>query len=181
VLDVRGLAEFDGCRAVKELVDLRLVRVTTPPPAPVPEVEPEPVAQAVQDLDHEGYEDAVQGEDGQAVADEVEGTLEDAVQGASSYAQAEVEPEEVYTPPEEPYTPYPMDEVLASEEWASAPGSEVTDLSEIWDDETGDVVRSSDAQNGIDGAGAAEPEPEVVVPDPVNRGLLLKFLGSARN
>jgi hypothetical protein len=181
VLDVRGLAEFDGCRAVKELVDLRLVRVTTPPPAPVHEVEPEPVAQAVQDLDHEGYEDAVQGEDGQAVADEVEGTLEDAVQGASSYAQAEVEPEEVYTPPEEPYTPYPMDEVLASEEWASAPGSEVTDLSEIWDDETGDVVRSSDAQNGIDGAGAAEPEPEVVVPDPVNRGLLLKFLGSARN
>ncbi len=178
VLDARGLAEFDGCRALKELVDLRLVRVATPPPAPALEAVPEPVAQAVPDLDHEEYEDEVQGEDGQAVADEVEGTREDAVQGASTYAyaQAEVEPE-----PEEPYTPYPMDEVLASEEWASAPSSEVTDLSEIWDDETGDVIRSSDAQNGIDGASAAEPEPEVVVPDPVNRGLLLKFLGSARN
>jgi hypothetical protein len=74
-----------------------------------------------------------------------------------------------------------MDEVLASEEWASVPGPEVTDLSEVWDDETGDVIRSSDVQNGTDGASAAEPEPEVVVPDPVNRGLLLKFLGSARN
>jgi hypothetical protein len=182
VLDARGLAEFDGCRALKELVDLRLVRVVTPPPAPAPETVPELVAPAVQDLDHEAYEDEVQGEDGQVVADEVGGTLEDAVQGASTYAnaEAEAEPEEVYTPPEEPYTPYPMDEVLASEEWASKPGPEVTDLSEIWDDETGDVIRSSDVQNGSDGA-SAEPEPEVVVPEPVNRGLLLKFLGSARN
>jgi hypothetical protein len=171
VLDARGLAEFDGCRAVKELVDLRLVRVTAPP-APAPEAEPGPLAQSVQDLDNEGPEDEPHGEAGHAVADEVQGALEDAVHDAS----AEPEPE-----PEEVYTPYPMDEVLASEEWAGAPGPEVTDLSEVWDDETGDVIRASDLPNGSEGPNAAGPEPEVVVPDPVNRGLLLKFLGSARN
>jgi hypothetical protein len=168
VLESRGLAEFEGCRAVKELVDLRLVRVVTPAPAPLAEVAPDLVAEAVQDVELDAVDEEFQDEAEPVLSDEVQGTLQDAVQAASADPEPEVE---------EVYTPYPMDEVLASEEWGGGTGPEVTDLSEVWDDETGDVVRASDVHNGSDGG----PEPEVVVPDPVNRGLLLKFLGSARN
>ncbi|MGA3218519.1 MAG: DUF4388 domain-containing protein, partial [Acidimicrobiales bacterium] len=47
VLEARGLAEFDGCRALKELVDLRLVKVAAPPEEAVPV--PEHVADEVPD------------------------------------------------------------------------------------------------------------------------------------
>ena len=64
-------------------------------------------------------------------------------------------------------------------DWAGPEGPDVADLSEIWDDEAGDVIRTSaDAPDGAGGHAEAEPEPDVVVADPVNRGLLLKFLGS---
>ncbi|MGC8626845.1 MAG: DUF4388 domain-containing protein [Acidimicrobiales bacterium] len=54
-------------------------------------------------------------------------------------------------------------------------GDEVADLSEVWDDDLGGV-RSEPEEPG------QPEEPEVVPePEPVNRGLLLKFLGSARN
>ena len=48
VLEARGLAEFDGCRALKELVDLRLVKVAAPPEevVAVPEHVPGPIAES---------------------------------------------------------------------------------------------------------------------------------------
>lgn len=155
VLDVRGLAEFDGCRALKELVDLRLVKVATPPAAPVVDVAPDLVPDAIPDAAHD-----VVPEPGPGLVAPV----------------ASVEPGEAMAPDL-------SDEAMGGpEEWPGPEASDVADLSEIWDDEAGDVIRgAADAQNGSSEPGAAEPEPEVIVPDPVNRGLLLKFLGSARN
>jgi hypothetical protein len=154
VLDTRGLAEFDGCRAVKELVDLRLVRVVAPAPEPVPE----------------------------PAADLVPETVEDLVSEPVSEPVPEPVPEPVRElEPTEAHAPDLSDDLMGPEEWGGADVPEVADLSEIWDDETGDVIRTSDVQSGSDEHGAAGPEPEVAVPDPVNRGLLLKFLGSARN
>jgi hypothetical protein len=54
-------------------------------------------------------------------------------------------------------------------------GDEVADLSEVWEDNLGGAISAPE-----------EPEPPeepeaVPQPEPVNRGLLLKFLGSARN
>jgi hypothetical protein len=147
VLDARGLAEFDGCRAIKELVDLRLVRVVVPA-APSVEALPEPVADAAP-----------------APAED-----EDLVPEAVAEAA-----------PVEAHRPDFSDETMLAEDWPADDVPEVADLSEIWDDETGDVIRASEVPRGSDGEPATEPEPEVAVPDPVNRGLLLKFLGSARN
>ena len=147
VLDARGLAEFDGCRALKELVDLRLVKVTAPPAPPVPG----------------------------AVPDLGPGTAEGSDLGPGRVEVAAAAPGDAGAPDL-------SDATVGPEDWRrGAEVPEAADLSEIWDDETGDVIRASDAQNGSHGLSAAEPEPEVVVPEPVNRGLLLKFLGSARN
>ena len=66
-----------------------------------------------------------------------------------------------------------VDEDYGPGEWAGSEGPDVADLSEIWDDEAGDVIRTvAGPQDGAAENGAAEPE--VVVPDPVNRGLLLQ-------
>ena len=156
VLEARGLAEFDGCRALKELVDLRLVKVAAPPEEAVPV--PEHVADEVPDE----VPDALLG----ALPDALHGVLpEPAYEGATSEAR----------------TSDLEDEDTVPGDWAGPEGPDVADLSEIWDDEAGDVIRTAaDAEDGAGDAGA-EPEPEVVVADPVNRGLLLKFLGSARN
>jgi len=148
VLDARGLAEFDGCRALKELVDLRLVKVTVPLVAPVPEPVAEAVPEAVPDLVPAAAEDR------------------DLVPGP---ATVDARP---------PDLPDLSDESMGADDWPDADVPEVADLSEIWDDETGDVIRASDVQSGEE---HSEAEPAVVAPDPVNRGLLLKFLGSARN
>jgi hypothetical protein len=162
VLEARGLAEFDGCRALKELVALRLVKVAAPPEevVAVPEHVPGPIAEHT--AEH--------------TADEVPGAtllgalpapaLEAVYQGTTSEAgTSELE-----------------DEDTVPGDWAGPEGPDVADLSEIWDDEAGDVIRTSaDAPDGAGGHAEAEPEPDVVVADPVNRGLLLKFLGSARN
>jgi len=150
VLDTRGLAEFDGCRALKELVDLRLVKVV----APVADVVAEPVPEAVPDEDQ----------------DEVTELGLEPIAAVASFTPGEGLP------------PEGSDDAAGEpEDWPVPDVSDVADLSEIWDDEAGDVIRgSADGQNG-GGPGSAEPDAEVVVPDPVNRGLLLKFLGSARN
>ncbi len=159
VLEARDLAEFEGCRAVKELVELRLVKVTVPPAAEVPEAE-----HAVDDVsDYHAYE----------VADEVPDEAPEDVLDAA--------PEQVSEPvPSEVSALSMADEGYQPEEWTGPEGPDVADLSEIWDDEAGDVIRTAASpQDSAGENGAAEPE--VVVPDPVNRGLLLKFLGSARN
>jgi hypothetical protein len=147
VLEARGLSEFDGCRALKELVDLRLVRVAAPAAASVPEPVPDVPAEVAAD-----------------------GTLDFGLEMVPAEAHAD-------------RTPDLADEPMEPEGWPGPEGPDVADLSEIWDDEAGDVVRGvADAEGVVPAPGAdEEPGPDVVVADPVNRGLLLKFLGSARN
>jgi len=121
VLDARDFGEFDGCKAVKELVDLGLVQVDHIDAAPEPVVLlPAP---STEDL-------------GPPAEDDVP-----------------------------PAPEYPQESVLGNG-WSNA---ELTDLSEVWNDETGQVETAP-----------VEDEP-VEAGHPVNRGLLLKFLGSARS
>lgn len=118
VLDQRGLGEFDGCKAMKELVDLRLVKVAGTDVVPAPEVVLNaPVAQTA-DLS------------------------EDAGDAGEWHGE---QAEEIHE------------------------GTEVADLSEVWKDESDE------------GEDEAVEVPSAPVAEPVNRGLLLKFLGSARN
>jgi hypothetical protein len=122
VLNQRGLGEFDGCRAIKDLVDLRLVKVSG---ADAP-----PAAQAALTARPANTPDLSEG-------------AADTVQWHA--APAEEDHEEAHE------------------------ATEVADLSDVWKDEGG-------------GAEAEEPAaPGEPAPEPVNRGLLLKFLGSARN
>jgi len=129
VLNLRELGEFNGCQALKELVDLHLVRVTGEydevherPLSPGPAV---PAAQA----------------------DEA-GTPEVAPSLATSEEQ---------------------NWAHNGAHWGEAgEAAEVADLSKVWDEET---VESA----------PTEQVPAAAQPEPVNRGLLLKFLGSARN
>jgi len=139
VLSARGLGEFDGCKALKELVDLRLVAVgPADGPAPVrPALNPRATSHTA-DLSDKAEVAADRRVDPGA------GRAQGAGQGYGTSDDDAMMPE--------------ADEV-----------AEVADLSEVWDDETGDVE-------------AAGPEEQVEESqDPVNRGLLLKFLGSARN
>jgi hypothetical protein len=102
VLQVRGLGEFEGCKAVKELVDMKLVEVIR-----------------------------------------IGGS-----EAANDYA-ADVQ-----------------DAESAQERWSDA---ELADLSNVW------------GENGEQPKPEEEEQPAAEAPEPVNRGLLLKFLGSARN
>jgi hypothetical protein len=128
VLEARGLGEFDGCKAVKELVDLGLVQV-----------------------------------------DHFEVASEPALLTPAAPAQDIGPPEPDYAPPAEdevPPTPTFAAEDVASSGWSEA---ELTGLSEVWNDETGQVET------------APVEEEQAEAGQPVNRGLLLKFLGSARS
>lgn len=128
VLDGRGLGEFDGCKAVRELVDLGLVQVDRfEVAAEAPMLAP---ASSAQDF----------------------GLPE---QDCASPAPVDVPP-----------TPGPAEEVVTTSGWNEA---ELTSLSEVWNDETGQVETAP-----------VEAE-RVEAGQPVNRGLLLKFLGSARS
>lgn len=174
VLEARDLAEFEGCRAVKELVELRLVSVTAPPVEAVPVAEQ--VAANVADEVVEDFRDDVHHD----VPDDVSQLdLEPALAMAGAAEPNEAQLNEAQLG--EAQAARLTDQDFEAEEWAGRQGPEVADLSEVWDDETGDVIRRpADAEDGAATQAAPEPEP-VVVPDPVNRGLLLKFLGSARN
>jgi hypothetical protein len=121
VLDGRGLGEFDGCKAVKELVDLGLVQV-----------------------------------------DHFEQTAEPVTLTPAPPAEYVAAPAEDDVPP----VPEFHEEDLSTNGWSEA---ELTDLSDVWNDETGQV----------ESAPVEEDQPETG--QPVNRGLLLKFLGSARS
>ena len=128
VLDTRALGEFEGCKALKELIDLRLVSVATRP-APVPAFAPlaPPTAPAPE--------------------------LSQAVPAQNGLAQ----------------------NGAAQNNWAPQPDmAEVADLSEsAW--------AAVPPEAGPTDQAAEEPAEEAAPAEPVNRGLLLKFLGSARN
>ncbi len=128
VLEARGLGEFDGCKAVKELVDLGLVQV-----------------------------------------DHLEVASEAAMLTPAAPGPDFGSPERDYAPPTGDYvppTPASEGQDVASSGWGEA---ELTSLSEVWNDETGQVET------------APVEEEQAEAGQPVNRGLLLKFLGSARS
>jgi hypothetical protein len=138
VLNIRGLGEYDGCKAVKELVDLRLVRVTEGEAPQQPEASlSAAVTVAARTAD-----------------------LSEAASEATSEAAPAVEEVAEWHPA-----------VEAASMRAADP--EVADLSQVWNDETGEPEAGPE--------GAEDPEVQAAAGEPVNRGLLLKFLGSARN
>jgi Domain of unknown function (DUF4388) len=150
VLAERGLGEFDGCKALKELVDLKLVWVNTAAPEPVTLPTFDLASPATEAPDHtadlSGPTDDVSAwaEDGGAVAD-----VADLSDGwGSPY------PGNGHEPVEEPV-------LMTAEEGAS---------DQVVTDERAD-----------DGTRTENEQPAAPVAEPVNRGLLLKFLGSARN
>jgi hypothetical protein len=130
VLDARNFGEFDGCKAVKELVDLGLVNV-----------------------------------------DRLEVPTETTMLAPAP------PPEDLAPPAEEDFPPTPEfpEQSIATNGWSD---SELSNLSEVWNDETGQVetapVEASPVEDG------QPEEAPVEAGQPVNRGLLLKFLGSAR-
>jgi Domain of unknown function (DUF4388) len=192
VLDLRGLGEFEGCKAIKELVELHLVQISgdeapLPPEAslsaaavrhPVPEPPAangyvvdndqwqEPGAPAgageppsLASLISTGY--APEEEPGAGYAPDAGGM---AVAGQYAYA-----PEGAYAAGPEQVAFGPEGGPLPAE----MGGREVP---EVWREEPQAVEPHAGEPT------AAEPEqPEEPVREPVNRGLLLKFLGSARN
>ena len=118
------LGEFDGCKAVKELVELGLVQVDRIdlPAEPVMLIPPPP-----------------------------------AEYGSALPAEFDVPP-----------APELHEEDHVANGWSEA---ELSNLSDVWNDETGQVESVP--------VEVEEDQPEAG--QPVNRGLLLKFLGSARS
>jgi hypothetical protein len=130
VLGARSLGEFDGCKAVKELVELGLVHVDVPELAVEPETLPSPPP----------------GQDVALPADDYSPHAPDFHEPGPEFHEGD----------------------LVSNGWSEA---ELSSLSDVWNDETGQV----------ESAPAQEDQPEPAAGQPVNRGLLLKFLGSARS
>ena len=128
LIEAGDLGEFDGCKAIKRLVETGLVHVVSS------EVEPEPEA-LVQDVP--------------ALVQDVPALVQD-----------------VLVVPEVPAAE-------ATDDYEHAPGwsdGELTSLSEVWNDDDKGEAESVPAEEESREAG-----------QPVNRGLLLKFLGSARS
>jgi hypothetical protein len=149
VLDSLSLGEFDGCKAVKELVELRLVHLAVP-----------------------GFGDEQVGGDlvaGDAVAGEAfvgEAFAGEAVAGEA--VAGEAGPGDAFAGeggevPDEP-------DVSAA---VADPGEDFWGRSF----QTPAAAFEPEPERGPE----AEPEHHEPEPEPVNRGLLLKFLGSARN
>jgi hypothetical protein len=145
VLTARDLGEFDGSKAIKALVDMHLVWV-----------EPLEIAAPV-DLNPATEEPA----------SDLSGADSDlatwfGTNGLDTADLADISsPAEVSHFADTPEVP------------ESAEVGGLTNLSEVWNDEIGDVESTIVADAGVeDPAEAAQP---------VNRGLLLKFLGSARS
>ncbi len=169
VLKTRDLGEFEGCKAVKELVDLRLVHVDSSdaPPAqqlltpladrPIEQVpaysserSPDFAGDASEHVLANGFDNGSQYLDhasgnGSEHSSDRTADLSGASLGAGGPAGAVQ---------------------------ATAHVDDIADLSEVW--------REDDAPLPAEDAETPE-EVAVPKPEPVNRGLLLKFLGSARN
>ncbi len=163
VLTARGFGEFDGCKAVKELVDLRLVHVDSSdaPPAPqlltpMSERSPEQTSEHGSEHNFEFSDHAAdQGSDHSSNGSDHTGNGSD--NGSDHSAEVAGASSETV-------------------EWTGAGQEtpqvdEVADLSEVWQEDDVEVAPEEEPVEAI-----AAPTPE-----PVNRGLLLKFLGSARN
>jgi Domain of unknown function (DUF4388) len=173
VLKTLGFGEFEGCKAVKELVDLRLVHVDSSdvPPAqqlltPAGERSPEQVSEynSEHNVEHSfDYSDQTSGH-APGNGSEPNSQHTDHASGNGSDNGSDHSADLVGTSP-------------GAAEWgnaslATAHADEVADLSEVWHED--DAQLPSEEEEPVEAV--APPAPE-----PVNRGLLLKFLGSARN
>ena len=161
VLKTQGFGEFEGCKAVKELVDLRLVHVDSSdvPPAqqllnPAAERSPEAVSEHTFEHSFE-YSDHASGngsEHNSQNSDHTSGDGSDHSADLPGTSGGKVE--------------------WGGASQGTAHVDEVADLSEVWHEDDAQPA----SQDEVPVEAAAVPAPE-----PVNRGLLLKFLGSARN
>jgi hypothetical protein len=161
VLKTQGFGEFEGCKAVKELVDLRLVHVDSSdvPPAQQllnPAVERSPEAVSEHTSEHSfDYTDHTSGngsEHNSQSSDHTSGNGSDHSADRAGTSGETVE--------------------WGGASQGTAHVNEVADLSEVWHEDD----PQPPSQDEVPVEAAAVP-----VPEPVNRGLLLKFLGSARN
>jgi hypothetical protein len=141
ILDARSLGEFDGCKAVRDLVDMGLVKV-----------------------------------------DHFEAFTQPVVLSPSPSTEDLAPSSEDQLPPA---PEYPQDGITAngitSNGWTDA---ELSNLSQVWNDETG-RVETAPVEDGLVDEGLVDnglvEEDAAEAGHPVNRGLLLKFLGSARS
>jgi Domain of unknown function (DUF4388) len=168
VLKTQGYSEFEGCKAVKELVDLRLVHVDSSdvPPAqqllsPAGERSAEQVSEynAEDHFEHSfEYSDHTSdnGNDNSQHSDHVAGN------GSENGSDHSADPAGTSAETLE----------RGGVAQATAHVDDVADLSEVWHEDDPQLPAEDE-----------EPVEAVVAPapEPVNRGLLLKFLGSARN
>jgi hypothetical protein len=196
VISDRHLGEFDGCKAIKELVDLHLVHVAVvdEPAAddafagPVPSLELS--ADLTADLSAE-YDEGTDyaGEAGDWDNQEADQFTDEDTDGpagvegldnfGSHYFAHDPEAGPAGADNGEAGTfevgPLPAGNVEVAD---VADFADFSDISEVWNDEIG---KAEPLSVTADVPVPAEPEPVEPRPEPVNRGLLLKFLGSARN
>jgi len=177
VLDAFGLGEFGGSKALKELIELGLVMAGEVDLAAAGEVAS---AEAAGMLTEEPYMEGGALEGGALEGGALEGGALEG--GANGWAAPAGDSDDAFGD-------YAFGDGAsvdgASGDGASGDGASDEEpfgdaFSEVWDDEAGDVLRSG----GPEAPGEEEPvEQEVPAyhEDPVNRGLLLKFLGSVRN
>jgi hypothetical protein len=167
VLDQQNLGEFDGSKAVKELLDLAIVTLGPPPVAPPARPASPAWTTPVADLSVTQevttttgyYDEAYDGADYSA------GEYASSEYPSSDYAGGE------FVSPE--YGPQHPDGLADRGPWTASELAQL-EVEGGWDESRG----QADAESWH----AEEPEEPAVGADgdPVNRGLLLKFLGSVR-
>ena len=171
VLATRGFGEFDGCKAVKELVDLRLVHVDSSDVPPAPQLLTPMAERAPEQISEPGSEHSFEFSD--HIADHGSDHSSNGVDHSSNGSDHTSDNGSDHASdhsPELSGAPAETGELAAAGQEAPQ-ADEVADLSEVWTDDDVEVAPEEEPVQAI-----AAPTPE-----PVNRGLLLKFLGSARN
>jgi hypothetical protein len=164
VLTTRGFGEFDGCKAVKELVDLRLVHVDSSDVPPAPQLLTPMAERSPEEISEHGSEHNFE------FSDHTADQSSDHSHNGSDHTSDDTS---------DNGSDHSAELAGASGEtvgWAGAgqettQADEVADLSEVWHEDDVEVAPEEEPVEAV-----AAPTPE-----PVNRGLLLKFLGSARN
>ena len=183
VLAALSLGEFDGCKVVKDLVDVGLLAVdpapaleAVPPPAPVPEpvTVPAPESEEVAAADEPAPADApaqARGEEPERPA--LRGNAKSrraraaAAAAAEPTAAATAEPEAAFDEGDSRAMAQALVRQLASLDDVEAPKKRA---------KGGEAEEAAPEAVQDQPAGGAESEDE-----PINRGLLLKFLSSVRN
>jgi len=171
VLTTRGFGEFDGCKAVKELVDLRLVHVDSSDAPPAPQLLTPMAERSPEQISEHGSEHSFEFSDHTAdLGSDHSSNGSDHSSNGSEQSTDHMSDTDLDGSPE-----------LAgasgeTAEWGGAAqeppqADEVANLSDVWTEDDVEVAPEEEPVEAI-----AAPKPE-----PVNRGLLLKFLGSARN